>query len=227
MANLVSALAAILSFSSLVLVAIAMATNSWVRFDYPRPNRSATSVNPIVSNSKLSGLTLTYDLDYFGLWVGCHRELQFNKTSCAFIGSSCYSNVCWTRNGNEKVCLDAPVGALSRCTGYRVVRAFTIIGTLFLILGAAVLLVSICVTSRNLVFLGTLFTSVGALCLMIAFAVFYTDVFRGGQLFEVSSLGWSFVLLIVAWPVAVVGAVIGLLGAFVTPSKGYEFDESE
>lgn len=228
MVNAGNVAAAVVSFASLVLVAIAMATNSWIIFTFPRPTTSdARSINPLVTNTDMAGLRLTYDLDYFGLWVGCHREQTYNKISCGFIGFTCRSNICWTRNQRDKTCKEAPIGALTNCSAFRTVRAFTIIGTISLIIGAAILLVSMCVTSRNLVWSGTGLTAMATLCLMIAFAVFYVNVFSSSGVAEQSSIGWSFIMLIVSWPLAAVGTLLGVLGALSTPSKPYDYDDSE
>lgn len=226
MANALTITTAIISFVSLVLIAIAMATNSWVRFDFPRP-ASSEEVNPSVTNTELAGLRLTYDLDYFGLWVGCHREMAFNKVSCGFISSSCTSSICWTRNTRDQTCKRERVWALSNCVAFRVVRAFTIIGTICLILGAAILLVSMCVTSRDLVWWGTVFTGLAALGLLIAFAVFYHHVFVRSGLKAVSSTGYSFIMLVVAWPLAAIAMLLGSLAALSTPSKKHDNEDSE
>lgn len=72
MAGALTVAAAVLSFTSLVLVAIAMATNRWVAFN---PDRIAeTPENPFVVGTQFEALQLEYDLDHFGLWVGCHKE---------------------------------------------------------------------------------------------------------------------------------------------------------
>lgn len=70
-ARLATLVVGALSFVSLVLAAIAMATNYWVTFDDRSPG-PRPSQNPLETNSAFSGLLLEYDLDYFGLWVGCH-----------------------------------------------------------------------------------------------------------------------------------------------------------
>lgn len=224
MVNALTITAGIVSFVSLVLVAIAMATNSWVLFETPRA-ASSVDVNPLVTNAELAGLRLVYDLDYFGLWVGCHREQTFDKVSCGFLSSSCTSSICWTRNARDKTCKREKVEAISNCTAFRVVRAFTIIGTISLIIGAAILLVSMCVTSRDLVWWGTGFTFMAGLGLLIAFAVFYNYVFVSSGMKQVANIGYSLVMLIVSWPLAIVGALIGTLAALSTPSKPYDYEE--
>lgn len=231
MVNLINIFAALISFAALTLLAVAMATNWWVSFDFPRPTAAsspASKLNPSVINSQLDGLIIQYDLDYFGLWVGCHRELTFNKISCAFITTPCRSNVCWTRNDKDRTCQESVVSPLSsKCTAYRATRALTVLGTVALVVGAAIFLVSTCITSKMLVWTGTAFTALATILVMCSFAVFYGTVFRGQSLNGFASLGWSFIMLIISWPLAGLAAVIGLLAAFATPSRAYDYDESE
>lgn len=100
-----------------------------------------------------------------------------------------------------------------------------VLGTLILIIGAATLLVATCVTSQNLVWFGTVCIFVAALFLMIAFAIFYNNVFKQTGLKDVASIAWSFVMLIVSWPLAIVAGILGILGAVSTPSKPYGMDD--
>lgn len=74
MSKLFSVLAAFLSFVSLVLVAVSIATNYWVKLSPDTQPQSP--LNPL-ANDTFSDPTLLvqYNLDYFGLWVGCHREV--------------------------------------------------------------------------------------------------------------------------------------------------------
>lgn len=226
MAGIATVSAALLSFVSLVLIAIAMATNFWVRFDEVRKE---TPLNPIEENTQFSGLTVRYDLDYFGLWVGCHlAKTNENKRSCGYIGSSCYSNICWIRNDVDTECKDARVVSLSNCSALQATRAMIIIGTLFLILGSSVLVVSVCITSQQLTRFGALSTIIASLFLMIAFAVFYEENFR--PLDEIAGIAWSFILLIVGWPIAFLAGIIGLLANVGEPKndddKG-DYDDTE
>lgn len=103
-----------------------------------------------------------------------------------------------------------------------------IIGALFLILGASVLLVSVCVSSRNLSTFGAVSTFFGALFLMIAFAVFFQHNYKSPNLDSIGSIGWSFILLIVSWPLAVVAALLALLASFNSSKQPQQdFEESE
>lgn len=229
MVNAANVTSAVVSFVSLALLAIAVATNSWVRFEYPRDSSGETeSINPLVSNTDLDGLRLQYDLDYFGLWVGCHREDTYNAISCGFINFSCNSTICWTRDRSERTCLANRVDSIvNNCIAYTTTRAFTILGTIFLIFGAALFLVSTCVTSRPLVWWGTVLNGLAAIFTMIAFVVFYVFVFQQGNLNVVANMGWSFIMLIVSWPLAVIATMFGVLAALSTPTKLFDYEESE
>lgn len=228
MVNAANVAAAIVSFLALALIAVAMATNSWIRIDYPRSSLpEAATINPPVINSDLDGMRLRYDLDYFGLWVGCHREQSFNKISCGFITSTCYSTICWTRDRKEKTCKTDRVGAISNCAAYRTTRAFAILGIICLVFGAAILLVTTCVMSRNLIWIGAFLTGLSALFAMIAFAVFYLSIFKQGDLDDIGAVAWSFIMLIVSWPLATLATLVSIIGALSTPAKSYGQDDSE
>lgn len=220
--NLISAL---LAFIALVLTAVSLATNHWFQFDSDR-TAGSSPLNPIRSNSKLTGLTVNYDADHFGLWVGCHRDTTFSKKSCAFIGNQCYSNVCWLRNKKDKTCLDSRFKAITNCAAYQATRVMHIFGTLALILGASLLVVSACVRSKALAASGALLTGIGSFFLMIAFAVFFKEIWKDGSLDSIGKLGWSFILLIVSWPLAFIASLLGCLGAGQTP-KNQDAFESE
>lgn len=200
-----------------------MATNFWVEFDDEIDNEAQ---NPIVTNTGFSGLILRYKLDHFGLWIGCHLETSFKKTSCGYIGASCFSDICWIRNGQEdsKECKDSRVKPVTSCPSYQATRAMVIIGTIFLIAGSAILVVGVFVSARNLLSSGALATFLGGLFVMIGFAVFYDNIFR--PIDAVASIGWSFVLLIVSWPLAIIAGVFGII-SLMTGSKEQEFDQAD
>lgn len=228
MVNAANVTAAILAFFSLAFVAIALATNSWTKFETPRP-ASSTDVNPLVINDELPGLRLQYDLDYFGLWVGCHRESSFDAISCAFISSSCSSSVCWTRDSSERTCMPATIGAIATsCMAFRVVRAFTILATIFLVFGAALLLVATCVTSRPLLWAASVLNFLAVICLCLSFVVFYVVVFQKSGVNGIAKLSWSFIMLVVSWPLAAIATLFSILSALATPAKPYdEYEASE
>lgn len=229
MVNAANVTAAILSFFSLAFLAIALATNSWVRFDNPRDTSStSTSLNPLVTDDGLPGLRLQYDLDYFGLWVGCHREPSFKALSCAFISSACASSVCWTRDETERTCKASNIAAIhGKCMAFRVTRAFTIIAVITLVFGAALLLVATCVTSRPLLTAAAALNGITVLAITVAFCVFYLNVFQGSGMNSVASMSWSLIMLIVSWPLAAIATIFSVLSALATPAKPYDYEESE
>lgn len=228
MAKVVTIAAAFLGIVSLILVAIAMATNYWVRMDDRVPGADPSPLNPLLVNSELTNLVVNYDLDYFGLWVGCYKERDFgSEVSCGYIGSSCYAEICWIRNGADTTCLDRRATPVQNCSAYQATRAMTIIGTLFLIFGASLLLVSICVSSRSLSTSGAVCTFVAGFFLMIAFAVFYKNVFKDGPLDPLGRIGWSFKLLIAAWPIAILASLLGCLSSLGKAREQEDFDQSE
>ncbi|CAN8072888.1 unnamed protein product [Agarophyton chilense] len=222
MANLVGAGAALLSFAALVLATIAIASNYWLKLSLG-PDAPVDTLNPTTLDDTFSDLTITYKLQHIGLWVGCHREISFDKRSCAYIGSSCYTNVCWVRNGVDDACNNFRLLPVSNCSAYQAARAMTVIGTIFLILGSSILVVSVCVASQTLSTTGAVLTFLSSIFLMIGFAVFYDNTYK--HLNEIASIGWSFVLIIVAWPLAFVASVIGVL-ASLRSEKEEVFEES-
>jgi len=211
MVNFVAGLAALLSFIALVLTAIGLSTNHWIDVDSPRSTAAlAARLNPVVTNAELDNLRVNYDVSHYGLWVGCHVERDFGgEVSCAYIGASCYSDVCWIRNREDKTCLDRRVRLLTNCAAYQATRALICIGTMVLIVGSSLLFVATCVLSRNLSLLGGLHTFVAGVCLMTAFAVFYAREYSGPGVDGFASLGWSFILVIAGWPIAIVASLLG------------------
>lgn len=231
MVNAATVTAAIISFVSLALIAIALATNSWIRFDTKKEGSdNYTKLNGLISNTQFPGLELQYSMVYFGLWVGCYHEtfISDNEISCGFVSSRCNANICWTRNYQNKTCQDDPVQPLAnKCTAFRTTRAFTILGTLFLVFGAALLLVSTCMTSSRLVWSATVFNAVAVIFALLSFVVFYLGVFKPNALPSVANMGWSFIMLIVAGPLAFFATIFSGLGAMSTPTKQYGYEESE
>lgn len=151
----------------------------------------------------------------------------FKKISCGYVGSKCYSNICWVRNNQDETCKDARVRPIDKCSAYQATRAMTIIGTIFLIVGASLLVVSVCVVSANLTTYGAVSTLVAATFLMIAFAVFLGGVFNAGDLGDTAKIDWSFILLIVAWPLALLAGVLAFVARPAAKQVTDDMDESE
>lgn len=131
------------------------------------------------------------------------------------------------RNGDDNRCQDDRVVAVKNCSAYQAVRAMTIIGTIFLVLGASILVVSVCVTTTKLTTTGAILTLLASLFLMIAFAVFYASIFNTNNLPEQAAIRWSFILLIVSWPLALIASLLGLASGPGKAESPAEFDESE
>ena len=152
---------------------------------------------------------------------------RFNQISCGYIGASCYSDICWILNENEQACDKTKVKPVSECAGYQATRAFAIMGVIFLILGCSLLCVSICVSSRNISAFGSYSTFFAGILLMIAFAVFQGNVFTAGDLNKIGKIGYSFVLFIIAWPLAILAAVIGIIASMTSSKDSQGFDDAE
>ena len=150
------------------------------------------------------------------------------KISCAYVNNGCTANVCWVRNNTDTTCKRAPVSSLKVCGAYQALRALTVLGTIFLVIGSALLVVAICVEARTLTAIGAAFTFLGALLLCAAFAVFLKNVFRDAALPDIANEGWSYILTVAAWVVAVFASILGLLGASITGAKEDDIEyESE
>ncbi|OSX68922.1 hypothetical protein BU14_2088s0002 [Porphyra umbilicalis] len=223
MVNFVTLVSAILSIIALVLAAVGMATNHWIDVTEPRSTAtSAREANPVVTNTKLPGLTVSYNVHHYGLWVGCHVERSFGEQrSCAYIGNRCYSDVCWIRNDRDTTCLDAKVTLVDQsCTSYQFTRVLVCLGMILLVMGTSLLVVASCVTSGRVAASGSGLTLLSSLLLCIAFVVFYVKEYAGVDgASDWAKLGWSFVLLIISWPVAAVAAIVGALGAVMVRDK--------
>lgn len=60
---------------------------------------------------------------------------------------------------------------------------------------------------------------------MIGFAVFYDNVFR--PLDGIAGIGWSFVLLIIAWPFAILAGLFGIISTMLSPKQQEEEEQEE
>lgn len=233
MVNISILVASITSIISLALISAALGTNYWIRFDRTKEGTdSYDKVNALISDRNFTPFELQYSVDRFGLWVGCYREtlLSSGEVSCGFISSRCIANICWTVKYQDSTtkCQDHPVQPLEgKCSAFRTTRAFTILGTLFVVIGAALLLVSTCVTSSRLVWSATVFNAVAVIFTILAFVVFFLAVIRAEDLSSVTNMGVSFILLITTIPLVFIASVLAALGALSTPTKQYGNEDSE
>lgn len=233
--NLFSGLSSLLAFISLILVAISLATSFWVRISSPRIR---SDLNPTRINDELGTPVVQYDIEHFGLWVACYKDKKYNETSCGYVGNQCYADICWIKTmattndndeDNERTCANERVKTIDNCAAYQAVRVLAILGTIFLIVGASLLMVSSCFSSRGLIGSGALLTFLASLLLMIGFAVWIAELYKQPGLDDIGKLGWSFILFIVAWPLALIASLLACLAA--ARSKGqqsaYEDDVSQ
>ncbi|CDF36209.1 unnamed protein product [Chondrus crispus] len=219
MVKLFPVVGTLLSIVSLVLLAVGAATNKWVVMD-----KTNTELNPTTVNSKLGiqdkqvGVTsstsdITYSVSHYGLWIGCHVEHK-GAVSCSYIGSRCFSNVCWIRKTSRsrtKTCLDTRVSSVPNCTAYQVIRAFVTLGALAMICGVATQLVSLLTVNRSLAMLAGLIIFLAGLFVMVAFAIFYSEEVAKSGLRGVGHIGYSLKLITAAWPLML---LCGLLSCF-------------
>lgn len=219
--NFMSLLSAILAFIALILTAIALATNHW--FTFTDPLTTASALNPVRLNDELRGLDIEYRGDLLGLWVQCSRDLVFQKQSCAYVGNQCYSNTCWLRNKKEKTCKDDRYTPVRNCAALQATRVLAVIGTLALIAGASLLVVSACVRSTPLAATGAVLTGVAAFFLMVAFAVFLDRIVKD-EIDTIGKISWSFILFIVAWPLATVSSLLGCAASGMNRGKEDAFE---
>lgn len=221
MVKLFPIVGAALSITSLILLAVGSATNKWIVLD-----KTNSNVNPTVVNSKLGtveqkiGITssttdITYSVSHYGLWIGCHKERK-GAVSCAYIGASCYSNVCWIRKtsrSSTKTCLDSRVGVVPNCTAYQVVRAFILLGIMILVFGVSTQLVSLVTVNRSLAMLAGLVIFVSGLFTMSAFAIFYSEEVARSGIRNFGHFGFSLNLVIASWPVTLLAGLISCCAA--------------
>lgn len=222
MVKLFPVFGAVLSITALVLLAVGAATNKWVVMD-----RANKELNPIVVNSKLGsteknriGVTsstteITYSVSHYGLWIGCHKERK-GAVSCAYIGSSCYSDVCWIRKtdrSSTKTCQDSRVASVPNCTAYQVVRAFVLIGIIIMVFGVSTQLVSLITVNRSLAMLAGLVIFVSGLFVMSAFAIFYSVEVAQSGIKSFGHLGYSLNLVIASWPLILLAGLVSCCAA--------------
>jgi hypothetical protein len=211
----------VVSFTALILVAVGMATDHWVNF------QRATILNPTIINPgrELAGLTpgkstaVSYNVRNYGLWVGCYLEKSLSQTSCSYIGSKCYTDVCWTRistassSVRAQTCLDTRMVPLVNCTAYQFVRAFICMGIIIMIIGTSTQYVSMLTMNRTLAAVAGVVLFVAGIFVMIGFSIFYGQEFAKNGISSISSIGYSLVLVIIAWPIMLLSGIISCCSA--------------
>lgn len=221
MVKLYPIVGAVLSLTALIILSVGASTNRWIVVDHTEDD-----LNPIVVNSELGepearlGMTsytskISYSVSHFGLWISCHREHK-GAVSCSFIRSSCKSNVCWIRVtsvSRTMTCLDKRVKTISGCALFQVVRLFIVVGGLLLILGVCTQVVSLILVKRSLAMLAGLVLFAATICVIIGFAIFYSELFLKNGLSDIAHRGYSLTLIIITFPMTLVGALISCFAA--------------
>lgn len=117
---------------------------------------------------------------------------------------------------DERTCKRFPVAALtSQCTAFQATRGMAVIGTFISILGVVCLFVALCVASRLFALVGGILATITGIVNMVTFAVFLGAVVNAQKLRpDVATPGYSYILLIASWVVALVAAMLAYLGAF-------------
>lgn len=225
--NVLSFTAALLALVAHVLVAVSMATNFWLVFRTGNSvpfNVVQPKLNPLLNNTELD-IEVSYRATHLGVWTACFEENNYGgKISCGLIDGGCSARVCWRRNITRKSCKRHKVAALtterSQCAAFQATRALAVLGVFFSILATTLLFVSLCVMARLFAAIGAVCALASAAILLIAFAVFQALIINATFMNTVAHRGFSFVLLIAAWVIAVFAGLIGCLGAFGGGSKG-------
>lgn len=212
---------AFLSVLALILLSIGVSTNQWVVLQRSNNDLNPQEVNEEIGEAETRNGVVTsageilYSVSHFGLWIGCHME-QKGAVSCSYIGSSCYSDVCWIRQttlASTRTCLDRRVRPVTNCTAYQVVRAFVCMGILIMVFGVSTQLVSLVTVNRSLAMLAGLSIFTAGLFIMTAFAVFYSENWVKPGLSGIGHTGYSFTLVVVAWPLSLVSGLISCCAA--------------
>lgn len=180
----------VLSFLALILLAVGMATDHWVDFleGKSSPMNKFVTNNNLVKLNTRSGLSalnqvssdrttnIEYNLKHYGLWIGCYQERSNMTTSCAYIGSKCYTDVCWIRqsvDNRQETCKDSKVGPLPNCTAYQFVRAFIIMGIILMVAGTSTQLVSLMTFNRALAAVAGVVVFAAGILVLLGFSIFY------------------------------------------------------
>jgi uncharacterized membrane protein len=191
--RVVPACGGFLSFVALILLAVGMATDHWVDFELGK----SSPLNPTIVNDKLvkkmdtrspfklsAAVDFTTNIEYnvrhYGLWIGCYMERSSKVNSCAYIGSKCYTNVCWVRksaSSRTETCKDTRMQPLANCGAYQVTRAFICLAILFMVLGTSTQLVSLMTYNRTLAAVAGVVVVIASVLAMMGFSIFYGEEF--------------------------------------------------
>lgn len=232
--RLIPLLGGILSCVSLIVLAVGMATDHWLDF------YDSTSLNPNILNDALkqrvrsgtiSDFTteIVYNVKHYGIWVGCYEERSNATRSCAFVRFRCQTNVCWIRQSlgtRQETCKDTRMKPVTNCTAFQFVRAFICVGIFFLVIGAASQLVSLLTNNRTLAAVAGVIIFFSGLVAMAGFAIFYIEEFVKNGVRHIAKIGYSLLLVIIAWPLTLVAGVLSCCAASIGIQKHEKSDYS-
>jgi hypothetical protein len=206
----------VISLASLLILAVGIATNHWINF------HKSTNLNPDIVNDQIqvasgskvkSDLTtnITYTVRHYGLWVGCYMERVNRTMSCAYIGSHCYTNVCWIRRAGlqkQQTCKDTRMKPLTKCAGFQFVRVLLCLAVLFMLIGTSAQLVCVVTLNRSLAAMSGIIVFVSGFLVMVGFSVFYSEEFSKNHIHTIASIGYSLILVAIAWPLMFLSGII-------------------
>jgi hypothetical protein len=204
------------SLVSLLIFAVGIATDHWINF------QKTKALNPEIVNDQLqvasgskftndSTLMIRYNVRHYGLWIGCYMQRPNLTISCAYIGSRCYTNVCWVRRAGiqkQETCKNTRMKPLTNCGGYQFVRVMVCIAILGMIIGTSTQLVSVLISNRSLAAMSGIIVFVSGFLVMIAFSIFYSEEFSKNHANTIGSIGYSLILVAVSWPLMFVAGVL-------------------
>lgn len=189
--RVVPACGGVLSFVALILLAVGMATDHWIDFQL----QSSTIMNPTIVNDQLAQgavarsngelrnsfdvtTNIEYNVKHYGLWIGCFVEKSNSTRSCTYIGSKCYTDVCWVRktsNTRASTCKDTRMAPVKNCTAYQFTRAFICLSIIFMVFGTSLQIVSLLTYNRSLAAVAGVVVVMAGVFAMMGFSIFYGE----------------------------------------------------
>lgn len=237
----VPACGGLLSLIALILLAVGMATDHWIDFEVGK----SSTLNPTIVNDELvaqiearSGraaraidftTTIEYNVRHYGLWIGCYMERSAQVNSCSYIGSKCYTDVCWVRksaNDRTETCKDTRMTPLTNCGAYQFTRAFICIAILLMILGTSTQIVSLMTYNRTLAAVAGVVVVISSVVAMIGFSIFYSEEFAKNGISSAARIGYSLILIAFAWPMMLVSGIMSCCAASMGVRQQYKSDYS-
>mmetsp|Transcript_12428 Transcript_12428/g.37917 ORF Transcript_12428/g.37917 Transcript_12428/m.37917 type:complete len:246 (+) Transcript_12428:61-798(+) len=179
-------------------------------------------VAAIVSNEYVINILLDSELnprrqmeeDYFfylfkiGGWLSCFYEIGSGTETCTQIRWDCSAEPCWFRKDRSQVCLEVDVQFLPNCRAFNGMRVLVLFGT-FLQMCAFVLLFTWLCADKG-VFPNTAGSigGVGSILMLVAYILAKRTLSAQQGLLSISSLGWSYYCLAIAWAPGLVASLM-------------------